>query len=75
MKQKARYIFRQRGAGSAEAKSAEQAVMIVDELVAGFIRSAYSRSAKSVHGEPDRRQAERVRDYTRIALLELLNIR
>lgn len=75
MKQRARYVFRQRGASGADAKAAEHTVEVVDGLVAGFVRFTYTRSASSVHGEPERREAERIRDYTRIALIDLLGIR
>jgi hypothetical protein len=74
MKQKVRYILRNRGASKAVSGPAEEAVDAVEEAVGSFVRSVYTRSNVSTHTPTDKTEVLRVRDLVRIVLCELLEI-
>lgn len=50
-------------------------VVAVDTVVGAFVRSVYTRSATSTHTSTDRDEVIRIRDFVRVALGELLEIR
>jgi hypothetical protein len=75
MKQKVRYVLSKRGIGKAASASPEAAVTAVEELVGTFVRSIYTRSNVSTHTPTDKNEVLRVRDWVRVALCELLEIR
>jgi hypothetical protein len=75
MKQKVRYVLRQRNKLKAAVESAEAAVESVDGIVGGFVRSVYSRSSVSTHTPTNRDEVIRVREFVKVALCELLEIR
>ena len=56
-------------------QSPETAAEAVDELVGAFVRSVYSRSSVSTHTPTDRSEILRIRDWVRLALCELLEVR
>lgn len=74
MKQKVRYILRNRGASKAVSGPAEEAVDAVEEALGSFVRSVYTRSNVSTHTPTDKTEVLRVRDLVRIVLCELLEI-
>jgi hypothetical protein len=74
MKQKVRYVLRQRGKSRTAIESTETAVEAVEAAVASFVRSVYTRSSVSTHTPTDRTEVTRVRNFVRIALCELLEI-
>lgn len=75
MKQKVRHILRNRGLGKTAIQSPEAATQAVDEIVGTFVRSVYTRSSVSTHTPTDRMEILRIRDWVRVALCELLEIR
>jgi Predicted pPIWI-associating nuclease len=50
MKQKAGFVFRSRGLSTSKRKTPQEAISIVDELTATFVRSIYERGSGSTHG-------------------------
>jgi hypothetical protein len=74
MRQKTMFILKSRKARSAEAKACVDAVSVVDELVGNFVRSVYTRSSVVTHGTAGKDEANRVREYVTLTLLEILSI-
>jgi Predicted pPIWI-associating nuclease len=75
MKQKVRHILRKRGVGKSAMQSPESATQAVDEIVGTFVRGVYTRSSISSHTPTDRAEILRIRDWVRVALCELLEVR
>ena len=75
MKQKVRYVLRRRGMGKGSIDTPESAVDAVEQAVGTFVRSVYSRSSISTHTPSDRNEVLRIRDWVRVALAELLELR
>ncbi len=75
MKQKVRYILKNRGVGKSAAAPAETATDAIEEAVGSFVRSVYTRSSISTHTPTDKSEVLRVRDFVRVVLCELLAIR
>lgn len=74
MKQKVRYILRNRGASKALSGTTEEAADAVEEAVGSFVRSVYARSSVSTHTPTDKAEILRVRDLVRVVLSDLLEI-
>jgi hypothetical protein len=74
MKQKVRFILKNRGSSRGAMDTPETAVAAVDEAVGSFVRSVYTRSSVSTHTPTERAEVLRVRDWVRVALCELLAI-
>jgi hypothetical protein len=74
MKQKVRYILRNRGVSKAVSETAEEATDAVEEAVGSFVRSVYTRSSVSTHTPTDKAEVLRVRDLVRVVLCDLLEI-
>jgi len=74
MAQKTRFILASRGLSRTASRPAEDAVDVVEERVGSFVRSVYSRSARSTHGEPTHDEVQRIRSYVQVALGELLAV-
>ena len=74
MKQKVRFILRNRGVSRGSMDTPEAAVAAVDEAVGTFVRSVYTRSSVSTHTPTNRTEVLRIRDWVRVALCELLAI-
>ena len=75
MKQKVRHVLSSRGLSRTLAETPERAADAVDEAVGAFVRSVYSRSSLSTHTPTDRDEVLRVRDWVRVVMCELLQIR
>jgi hypothetical protein len=75
MKQKVRYILLSRGVSRAFTETPEQATDAIEKVVGTFVRSVYTRSSISTHTPTDRNEVLRVRDWVRVVLCELLEIR
>jgi len=75
MKQKVRHILGKRGADKSAMQSPEAATQAVDEIVGTFVRGVYTRSSISTHTPTDRMEILRIRDWVRVALCELLEVR
>jgi hypothetical protein len=75
MKQKVRHILRSRGLSKSAMQSPEAATETVDEIVGTFVRGVYTRSSVSTHTPTDRNEILRLRNWVRVALCELLEVR
>lgn len=75
MKQKVRHILKKRGISKTLASTPESAVESVETAVGSFVRSVYNRSSVSTHTPTDKHEVLRVRDWVRVSLCELLEIR
>lgn len=74
MKQKVRFVLKNRGASKAVSGPAESAIDGVEESLGTFIRSVYTRSNVSTHTPTDKTEVLRVRDLVRVVLSELLEV-
>lgn len=74
MRQKARFILRSRGSPEGAAKSPEDAVSVVDELVASLVRSVYQSGSLMTHVASARARTRQLRMYVDTVLAELLEI-
>ncbi len=74
MKQKVRFVLKNRGASRAVSGTAESAIEGVEESLGTFIRSVYTRSSVSTHTPTDKAEVLRVRDLVRVVLSELLEV-
>jgi len=75
MKQKVRYILRNRGQSKATAATTEDATAAIDEAVGTFVRSVYTRSSVSTHTPTDSGEVLRIWELVRVVLGELLEAR
>jgi hypothetical protein len=75
MKQKVRYVMKERGMSKAATQPSEDAAEAIDAAMGGFVRSVYTRSNVSTHTPTDKDEVLRVRDLVRVAMCELLKIR
>lgn len=74
MKQKVRFVMKNRGASRAASDPAESAIEGIEESLGTFVRSVYTRSSVSTHTPTDKTEVLRVRDFVRVVLVELLEI-
>ena len=75
MKQKVRYIMRNRGVTKAHSAPAEDASELIDEVIGRFVRSVYTRSSVSTHTPTDKDEVLQVLNFVRVVLSELLEVR
>lgn len=75
MKQKVRFILHKRGTSKTLSETPENAVDSIETAIGSFVRSVYRRSSVSTHTPTVRDEVLRVRDWVRIVLCELLEIR
>lgn len=75
MKQKVRFILKNRQAPKSTAATTVDATSAVDEAVGAFVRSVYTRSSVSTHTAASKDEALRVRNLVRVVLCELLEVR
>ena len=74
MKQKVRYVLKNRNVPSGAMETPESAVVGVEEFVGGLTRSVYTRSSVSTHTATSRTEASRVLAWVRLVICELLEI-
>ncbi len=74
MKQKVRYILKNRGASKSHSAPAETAIESIENAVGSFVRSVYTRSSVSTHTPTEKTEVTRIRDFVRVVLCELLEI-
>ncbi len=74
MKQKVRYILKARGVGESSRATPERAAELLEEQIAGFVRSTYDRGSVSTHGATTRAQLLTFKGYADAALAELLQV-
>lgn len=75
MKQKVWFIMKNRGAAKALSAPAETATESIESAVGSFVRSVYTRSSVSTHTPTDKNEVVRIREFVRVVLSELLEIR
>jgi len=75
MKQKTRFILVSRGLSKTLSETPEKAVDSIETVIGSFVRSVYRRSSVSTHTPTVRDEVLLVRDWVRIVLCELLEIR
>ncbi len=75
MKQKVRFVLKKRGLNMVLSAPAESATESVDLAVGTFVRSVYTRSNVSTHTPTDKTEVIRLRDFVRVVLCELLEVR
>lgn len=74
MKQKVRFILKNRGVNSGAMAPPEHAVQGVEDVLGSLTRSVYTRSSVSTHTPTDRSEVTRVHAWVRLVLCELLEI-
>jgi hypothetical protein len=74
MKQKVRYVLKNRGVPSGAMETPESAVVGIEEFIGGLTRSVYTRSSVSTHTPTTRTETQRVLAWVRLVLCELLEI-
>jgi hypothetical protein len=74
MKQKARFILKNRGGAQSSVSSAEDAVLRIEEATASLARSVYMRGSVSTHVATTLREARELKLYADAVLAELLEI-
>jgi len=74
MKQKVRFILRNRGFGTGQLATPESAVEGIEEMLGGVVRSVYTRSSVSAHTATGRNEVLRVHAWVRMVICELLEI-
>lgn len=75
MKQKVRFILRNRGTSKVVASTAEEATNSIESSMGAFVRSVYTRSSVSTHTPTNKDEVLRVLDLVRVVLAELLEVR
>jgi len=75
MKQKVRYILRNRGQSKSLTAPAEDATEAVEEALGSFVRSVYTRTSVSTHTPTEKKEVLRILDLVRVVLGELLEAR
>lgn len=72
MKQKVRFILKSRGYGDSKRTPTEKATEIIDELFGQITRAIYDRASLATHKKSERDEAEKIKRYVDVVLLELL---
>ena len=75
MKQKVRFVMKSRGATKALSAPAEEARQSIDSAVGTIVCSVYTRSNVSTHTPTDKSEVLRIRDFVRVVMCELLEVR
>ena len=74
MKQKTKYILKNRGLKGGQISNPETVIGNIEEMVGGVVRSVYTRSSVSTHTTTNREEVVRVHSWVRLVLCELLEI-
>lgn len=74
MKQKVRFILKNRGVSKTLSAPAETATESIETAVGTFVRSVYTRLNVSTHTPTEKAEVIRIRDFVRVVLCELLEI-
>jgi hypothetical protein len=74
MKQKVRFIFKNRERNTTESAVPETAVNMVEEVIASMTRSTYDRGSLSAHQERGRKSCEQLKRYVDVVLHDLLEL-
>ncbi|WP_426423748.1 hypothetical protein [Bradyrhizobium genosp. A] len=74
MKQKVRFILKNREKNATESAVPENAVNMVEEVIASMTRSTYDRGSLSAHQERGKKECQQLKRYVDVVLHELLEI-
>lgn len=74
MKQKVRFILRNRGMNGGQIETSEDTVKFVEDSLGGITRSVYNRTSVSTHMPTTRDEVVRIHALVRLLLCELLAI-
>jgi hypothetical protein len=74
MKQKAVYIFNTRNLSKSIIKTSQESIDIIEQCLASFVRSVYTRASVSTHTPTNRLEVNRIHDLVKVVLCELLSI-
>ena len=74
MRQKVRFILKNRGMSSGQIAAPEDAVKGVEEMLGGLTRSVYTRSSVSTHTPTSRKEVVTLHSYVRVVMSELLEV-
>jgi hypothetical protein len=72
-KQRARYILKQRGAGSKEQEVVAH-IDLIEERISSLVRSTYTRASVAAHGAKGRTEVVRTLHYFRAFAHDLLDL-
>ena len=75
MKQKARFILRNRDMKSGQIATTEESIRHIEESLGGITRSVYTRSSTSTHTPTTKEEVSRLHVWVRVTLCELLAVR
>jgi hypothetical protein len=74
MKQKVRFILKNRERNPTESAVPENAVTLVEEAIASMTRSTYDRGSLSAHRERGKKECQQLKRYVDVVLHDLLEI-
>jgi len=74
MKQKVRFILKNREYNTTESTVPENAVNLVEEVIASMTRSTYDRGSLSAHQERGNKECQQLKRYVDVVLHELLQL-
>ncbi len=74
MRQKVRFVLKKRKLPEKAVRSVEDTVDLVEKSTGSFVRSVSERASVSTHTPTKKPEVNRVRDFVRLALCELLSI-
>jgi hypothetical protein len=74
MKQKVRFILKQRDYNKNKIKPVEDAINIIEETISLFVRSVYTRVNISTHSSTNKSEVKRVYDFVKLIFCEILFI-
>jgi hypothetical protein len=74
MKQKVKYILGKRNTSSSVIQTTEKTILLIDEIMASFVRSVYTRSSVSTHTSTDKKEVLRIRELIKVVFLEILSL-
>lgn len=74
MKQKVRYILKNRGMNSGQISTSEDSTRFIEESLGGITRSIYNRSSVSTHTPTSREEVVRIHALVKLVLCQLLAI-
>lgn len=74
MKQKVKYIMKNRGKGDVEIKTTENSLNLVEELFGTFVRSVYTRASVSTHTATTKKEVVRLLGMIKLIFSEILEL-
>ncbi len=72
MKQKVRFILKQRQTNSSIISTTEESLTLIEESIGSYVRSVYTRASVSTHTPTDKQEVISVKEHVKLVLKELL---